>query len=254
MKLNYFSIFICFLVVLSICSVIYLYNQNENLKSEISIITSNLKIEKSENSSDLKYNTIRESYLQDRIDSNFNVLLIVFPLLLTVFGGLTYFSVRTEFIKRQENMKEEYRKQIKSYDKEINHIKEVESELNFTLANSILESVNVQILKSDTYNQELNEIAIVEKYLLVAYRFALGISLNDKEVLIDNYQEYINRHLSSVADYIKKHNESEDTDFLFRDIDYSYFINLKNTIEKVCNKEALVKLSFILSNSKFPSV
>ena len=28
-------------------------------------------------------------------------------------------------------MKEEYRKQIKSYDKEINHIKEVESELNF---------------------------------------------------------------------------------------------------------------------------
>lgn len=228
------------LLIAFVSVVFYLINKVNHLSNLISDIPS----------SDKAVSQEIVGIIFGKVDSNFNLVLTTITIVFGLFALLTFVGVKEGFRSTIKKIEKRIDKQETAWTEHINRINEIESDLLFEGANSMINEIlpiNGKINKT-----LIEEIKLIEYNLVIAESLSKCLILKEKNLhakFKDSLKRLIKGCLSDASDVCKNHNEIQ-----LNTMGYDRYTRIARNIEKVADQEDSKNLALIRSKVIFPDL
>lgn len=232
-KINFVLLFIFIILVL------YLINEIVYLSNIVSEVSNSHKT--------VNDNVI--TILFEKLDSNFNLVLTTITVVFGLFAFLTFIGVKEGFRSTIRKVEKRIERQETAWAEHMKRINEIESDVFFEGANSMMREIFP--LNGKTNKTLSEEIKLIEYNLVIADSLSkcliLKVNLHDK--FKKSLSRLIKGCLSDAADVCKNHNNIN-----LKTMGFDRYTRLSRNIEKVIDEEDSRNLASIRSKIIFPDL
>jgi len=233
---NFILIIIFFIVIA------YLFKSVNVLQSDVSNI-----ITASENQT--IHNDVRFNYLIRQISNNFTITVFTVTIL---FGFVVFLTSRvtTKIIDfKIKRIKKDFKKQKSEYQKYVAHIKSIEGDLSFEIADKNYNRLKVLFENTEMIHNDY--VLFVELSLVTCDYYSKSLLL--KSDVYPKFEKSVKNKIKSVLSDASHLISTQDR-FELINMGYERFLRLQKNIEQVCDLDDKQNLSLIFSKLDFPDL